>query len=60
MKFDFYNVTSIHGLTFMITVVCANTIMLWLLPTEPKKAPVCIIHFILTTPKNKQHPQKNK
>ena len=51
-EFDFYNVTTICGLTSMITVVCANTRMLWVLPTVTKKTPFRIIQFILTTLNN--------
>ena len=48
-EFAFYNITSIHGFTSTIIVVCENTIMLWLFPTASKRAHVRIIHFILTT-----------
>ena len=56
IDFALYNVTSIRGFTSMLTVVCKNTIMLWLLPTAPKRSPVRIIGFILTTLNNEQHP----
>ena len=49
MDFDFYNVTYIHGFISMLTVVCANTRMLWVLPTASKRAPVHIVCFIMTT-----------
>ena len=55
MDYAFYNMTSIRGFTSMLTVVCANTIVLWLFPNSSKWAPFCIIHFILTTLKNEQH-----
>ena len=42
----------------MLTVVCENTIMLWVLTTAPKRSPPIIILFILTTLKNEQHPYK--
>ena len=32
-EFDFYNITSICGFNSMLTVVCENTRMLWLLNT---------------------------
>ena len=40
VDFEFYNVTSIHSFTPMLTVVCAKTIMLWLFPTVSKISPV--------------------
>ena len=49
VDFAYYNVTSIRGFTSIITVVCAKTIILWVLPTESNQAPVHIICFILTT-----------
>ena len=58
VDFASYNVTSICGFTFMKTVVCAKTIMICLLPTASKQSPVCIIHFIITTLNNEQHPCK--
>ena len=58
MGFSFYNVTSICGLTFMITVVCVNTIMICLLPSASKQSPVFIIHFIMKTLNHEQHPCK--
>ena len=54
MGFAFYNVTYIRGLTFMITVVCEKTIMIWVFPTAYKRAPICIIRF-MTTLLNQQH-----
>ena len=56
MYFEFYNVTSICGFTFIITVVHAKTRIIWVLPTVSKRDPVRIIRFILTTLLNKQHP----
>ena len=38
MKFAFYNVTSIQGFTSMLTLVYANTKMLWVFPTASKIA----------------------
>ena len=58
MDFAFYNVTSIRGLTFMLTVVYANTRMICVFPTESKQYPVYIIQFIITTLNNEQHPCK--
>ena len=43
----------------MLAVLCANTRMLWVFPTESKRSPSRIIHFILTTLNNKQHPCKH-
>ena len=54
MEFAFYNMTSIRGLTYMLTVVCIKTRMLWVFPTVSKQSPVFIIHFILTTYKNEK------
>ena len=42
----------------MITVICANTRMLWLLPTTSNLAPFRIMHFILETLNNEQRPCK--
>ena len=58
MNFDFYNVTHIHGFTSILTVVCANTIMLWIFTTEYKLSPVHIIHFIPTILNNEHYPFK--
>ena len=58
MNFSFYNVTSIHNFTSMLTVVYAKTIMLWVFSTAPKITPVRIISFILKTLINEQHPYK--
>ena len=52
MEFSFYNVTPIRGFTSMLTLVYTKTIILWVLLNAPKRAPVRIIHFILTTLKN--------
>ena len=51
----FYNVTSVIDFTSMCTDVCANIIILWFFPTEPKRSPFGIICFILTTLNNVQH-----
>ena len=53
MDFEFYNVTSIHGFTFIIIVVYKNTRIIGLFPTASTRTPVRIIHFILTTLLNK-------
>ena len=58
MEFDFYNVTSICGLTSMITFVCAKTRMIWLLLTASKLSPVRIIPLIITILNNEQQPCK--
>ena len=52
MYFALYDMISIRGFTSMLTVVCENTIMLWVFPTESKKSLFHIISFILTTLKN--------
>ena len=46
----------IHGFTSICTVVCKNTIILWVFTTAYKHDPVSIIKLILTTFKNEQHP----
>ena len=56
INFAFYNVTSIRYFTSIITIVCANTITICILPTLSKKFPVYIICFIFTILNNKQHP----
>ena len=58
MEFDFYKVTFIRGFTSMLTVVCPETRMLWVLSTAPKISPVRIILFVLKTLTNEQHPCK--
>ena len=47
MDFAFYNVTSIRGLTSMLTVLCEKTKMIWIFPTAFKHYPVRIIRFVL-------------
>ena len=42
----------------MLTVICAKTRMLWVFPTEFKRAHVCIIRFILEKLMNEKHPCK--
>ena len=42
----------------MLTVVCANTNMIWLFPNESKWSPVYIIRYILKTFNNEQRPWK--
>ena len=59
MEFDFYNMNSILGFTYMTTVVCVNNIMIWLFPTASKYSPFYIIRYILTTLKIEQHPCKH-
>ena len=54
IEFKFYNVTFICGFTYMLTVVCENTTMLWKPPTASKQYPVRIIRFILILLKNEQ------
>ena len=39
VDFSFYNITSLHGFTSMLTVLCANTILLWVFPTAYKLYP---------------------
>ena len=58
MHFVLYNVTSVGGFTSMLTVVCGKIRIIWVFPTAPKQAPVCIILFMLTKLKNEQHPFK--
>ena len=58
MELALYNVTSIRGFTSMCTVLCVNTRLLLVFTTASKRAPFRIIHFILTTLKNEQHPYK--
>ena len=58
MDFSSYNVTSICGFTSIIAVFCAKTRMIWIFQTAPKRAPVRIICFILTTLMNEHHPYK--
>ena len=48
MKFALYNVTSIRGFNYMLSVVCANNIMLWIFPTLSKQAPLHRIRLILS------------
>ena len=55
VDFDFNNVIYIHGFTSVLTVVCAKTIIIWVLPIATKQAPVCIISFIIKTFNNEQH-----
>ena len=61
MNFAFCDVTSIHGLnsihglTSMVTVICERTMMLWVLRTASKQAPVCTISFILKNLNNEQN-----
>ena len=58
MDFSFYSVTFIRGFTCMLTIVCANTRMICVFYTVSKTKPVYIIHFIITTLNNEQHPCK--
>ena len=59
MDFALYNVTYLCGITSMISVVCAKTIMLWVFPNVSKQYPVRVVRFILTTLDNEQHPCKH-
>ena len=52
MEFAFNNVTSIRGFTYMLTVLCVNTRILWVFPTAYKWSPALVIRFILTNLKN--------
>ena len=54
-EFGFYAVTSIRGFTSILTIVCAKTSIIWVIPNAPKISPVRIIIFILTTLKNEKH-----
>ena len=56
MDLSFYNVDSVREFTYILTVVCANTIIIWLFSGAYKLSPFRIIHFILTTLNNEQHP----
>ena len=47
-EFAFYKVVSICGFTSKLTLVCENTIIIWVFSTASKWAPVRIIYFILT------------
>ena len=42
----------------MLTIVCANTIMICVFSTTYKNPPFFVIHFIITTLNNEQHPCK--
>ena len=59
IEFSFYNVTSIHVFTSMLTVFCENNRALWVFHTASKYALFRIFHFILTTLKNEHHPCKH-
>ena len=59
MYFAFDNVTSIRGLTSILIIVCSKTIIIWIFTTVSKLSPVRIIHFILSTLNNEQHPCEN-
>ena len=48
LDFAFYNITLICGCTNILTVVCNNTRIIWILPTASNLAPVGIIRSILT------------
>ena len=54
----FYNVTSVRGFTFIFTVSCEKTRMIWVLPTASKRSPLSVVRFILTILNNEQHPCK--
>ena len=54
MDFMFYNMTSIQEFTSMLTVFCANTIIIWLFLTAPSLSLIHIICFIRKTFENEQ------
>ena len=53
-----YIVTSAIELSYMLTVLCAENITIWLFPAESKRPPVRKVCFIITELKNEQHPFK--
>ena len=55
MEFAFKKINSIRGFTSVLTVVCANTIMIQVFPTSSKIAHFRITRFILITLINEQH-----
>ena len=56
MDFSFYNLTSILQFNYMITVISAKTIIIWVFPNAYKLSLVLVICFILTTFNNEQRP----
>ena len=36
MEFDLYNVTYIQGFTYVLNVVCATTMIIWIFTTQSK------------------------
>ena len=55
MDFAFYNVTSIRGFTFMLTVVFVKTKIICVLPTASKQSTVRKNHFIIKLLNNEQY-----
>ena len=55
IELSFYNVNCIQCFTSMITVVCEETIMIWIFTNSNKRSPVRIILFILKTLRNQQN-----
>ena len=55
IELSFYNVNCIQCFTSMITVVCEDTIMIWIFTNSNKRSPVIIILFILKTLRNQQN-----
>ena len=51
-----YTVNSILRFTFIFTVVCSKTIMLWVFLTKYKISSVRIVLFVLTTLYNDKYP----
>ena len=55
MDFYLYNVIHIQGFKYIITLVCENTRIVWVLPNASEKASLRVICFIITTLNNAQH-----
>ena len=49
VDFALSTLTSVHGFTFMLTIVYANNIMPYVFHTPTKRSPIRIIRFVLTT-----------
>ena len=58
LDFTFYHVILVCGFTEILTVVCANTRILWIFPTASKLSPVRIICFVQKKLNNEKHPYK--
>ena len=52
MDFAFYNVTSVRGFASMLNSIFTKTVIIWLFPTEFKRAHVLIVLFIRSTLNN--------